>query len=205
MDERRTLDDTPPTAADALEIIERAQSRVGRLLHPNAAVFYAIWGVVWLVLGTAAWADAHGWLGAGGAVVGIVSAVVSLVGVAASIVIGVRGGRGVRSGCALRGRLYGASWVISFGGLTLLLVGLPLPDATVLVLYPAAYVFLAGALYLAGGALWQDVPQYVLGTWTIAVAVVSVFAGYPANSLVMAIGGGGGLLVTAAYLQRRAR
>ena len=203
MDDHRTLDDAQPTAAEALDIIERAQSRAGRLLHPDVAMFYAIWGVVWFALGTVGWLDAHGAFGPGGAVAGTFSLVVSLVGVVASVVVGVRRGRGVRSGAATRSRMYAASWVISFLGLTLLLMGVPMATPTVVVIYPGAYVFLAGALYLAGGALWQDPPQYVLGTWTIGVAVASVLAGYPANNLVMALGGGGGLLVTAAWLQRR--
>jgi hypothetical protein len=206
MDEHRTLDDTPADAADALAIIARAQSRAGRLLTPNSAVLYAIWGVAWLVNGTMTWGIDRGWFGSLGWLAGVALAVLLLAGLAVSVVVGLRSTRGVHSDVGVRNGLYAASWIISFVALTLLLLGVQragLPEPVVAVLYPGAYVFLAGALYLAAGALWRDVPQYVLGVWTIAVGVVSVFAGHPANDLIMAFGGGGGLLVAAAFVQRR--
>ena len=206
MDEYRTIDDTPADPPEALAIIAGAQSRAGRLLTPNTAVFYAIWGVVWLINGVVTWATDRGWFGATGWLAGVALAVLLLVGLVVNVVVGLRSTRGVRGDIGVRNGLYAASWIVSFVALTLLLWGVQragVPEPVVTVLYPGAYVFLAGALYLAAGALWRDVPQYVLGVWTIAVGVVSVFAGHPANDLIMAFGGGGGLLAAAAYVQQR--
>jgi len=62
-----------------------------------------------------------------------------------------------------------------------------------------------GLMYLAGGMLWRDVPQYVLGVWMLVSAAGSVLAGVPGNFLVLAFAGGGGMLVLSAYYTVRRR
>jgi hypothetical protein len=58
-------------------------------------------------------------------------------------------------------------------------------------------------LYHAGGALWQDRFQYGLGVWMLVTGAGSVLAGVPGNFAVLALAGGGGLLLTAGYFTLR--
>lgn len=47
--------------------------------------------------------------------------------------------------------------------------------------------------------LWREPVQYALGVWMLVAGAGSVFAGVPGNFLVLALAGGGGFLVLAAY------
>ena len=55
---------------------------------------------------------------------------------------------------------------------------------------------MTGAMYLAGAAIWHSRGQLVLGVIMIAAGAVTPFAGTPLNLLLMALIGGGALLVT---------
>ena len=69
--------------------------------------------------------------------------------------------------------------------------------------FVAIALLVVGLLYLAGGALWNHVPQYVVGVWVLISAVVSVLVGYPANFLVLALLGGG-FIVLGLWMHLRA-
>jgi hypothetical protein len=51
--------------------------------------------------------------------------------------------------------------------------------------------------------LFQDRFQYGLGLWMLVSAATSVFAGVPGNFAVVALAGGGGLLLAAGYFTLR--
>lgn len=198
--------DRPPSAADALAIIAREQARTGAELTPNLALLYGVWGAAWLVSGVLYFVHQLG--GLAGGTTAIACGVTGVVAMVVSIVTSVRSGRGVRSASDLQGAFYGMSWTIAHVAMGLVVgatVG-ALPDELKGTLVPALFVLVTGVLYLAGGAVWTDRLQYGLGVWIVAVAVVSVYAGQPANSLVLGIGGGGALLGVAAWSAvRRAR
>ncbi|MCW0215655.1 MAG: hypothetical protein OJJ54_20050 [Pseudonocardia sp.] len=194
-----TDDDSPGDAADALALIRREQARASSQLGPNMAALFGVWGVVWLLIGVL-WFLA----GVGSAPRPVASwgtALAVLAGVAISAFLGIRSGRGVAGESSRQGLLYGLTWPVTMTALGVIVSAmttqLDLPDAAMTVLVPALFVFLVGALYALSGAIWGDVTNYVLGFWIVAVAVASMFAGAPANSLVLGVGAGGGLLVVA--------
>lgn len=204
MDERPQTgidDDAPISAEDALAIIRREQRRS----EPDISPFFLIWGAVWLVIGV-------GFFAAGQALVpflaaGLTTAAVIVVGMVASAVLGARMGRGVSGPSSRSGAMYGLTWTVAMVGTGALVGGLSrFGGPGVSVLAPALFVFVAGVLYTAGGALWRSAPDYVLGIAVQVVAVVSVFTEVPWNSLVMGIGGGGALIVAGVWRRRsRAR
>lgn len=189
----------PLSAADALAIVEREQARTGAQLAPNAAVLLGVWGLAWVVAGVVFFLHQIGIVAGGTA--GMVGLVIGIAATLVSIVVGTRSGRGVRGASGTQGAMYGISWAISMTAMSLVVTATAdtMPVDLKATLIPALYVFLAGVLYLAGGAVWRDTVQYGLGVWIIALAVVSLFAGQPANSLILGIGGGGAFIGVAAW------
>lgn len=195
----------PPSAADAMAIIEEGRARTAAGLAPNLVLLYGMWGVAWLVgFGVSYVLSADLLDLSPGVAITVVAAAFALA-VAISIVQGVRASRGVRGPSERIGALYGISWIIASTGMGLLLGGIQFPDELAGLIYPAAFVLLVGVMYLFGGTLWNDRVQYGLGTWLIMVAAASVFFGTPNNYLVLAIAGAGGLLAIAGYHLVRAR
>ena len=103
--------------------------------------------------------------------------------------------------------MYGWAWPLGFGALTLVnfrVIALGgLSDDAASLLWSGSALLLVGVLYLAGGALWQSLPMYALGVWMLVTGALSVLVGVPGNFLVLALGGGGGMLLTAAYFTVR--
>lgn len=191
--------DAPPSAAEAIQIIEREQARTGAGLTPNLVLMLGAWGVAYLLAGVLYYlyrVDLLGGITTLVAVVliGAVASTVSTVGV-------VRGMRGVRSTSGQQGAMFGFSWTISLALTGVLSVGIAtvLPAGSGAVVTPALFVFVVGVLHMSSGVVWPNWPTYVGGAWTMGVAVASVFVPAPENVLVLAIGGGGGFLAVAAW------
>lgn len=88
--------------------------------------------------------------------------------------------------------MYGWSWALGFGALSAINMGLirmGLTHDQIAMLWPASSLLIVGVLYLAGGALWRDRFQFGLGVWILFADAVSVFAGIPANYVVLAVSG----------------
>ncbi len=194
-----TNSDEPPSAADALAIIEEGRSRTTAGLMPNLVLLYGAWGVAWLLGFGGSYVMGADLLDVSPTVAITVIAAAFVLAVAISIVQGVRAGRGVRGPSERTGTMYGISWMISMTGMGLLLGGIRMPGEVEALVYPAAFVLLVGVMYLFGGTLWNDRVQYGLGIWLIAVAAASTFLGSPNNYLILAVGGAGGLLAIAGY------
>jgi hypothetical protein len=62
-------------------------------------------------------------------------------------------------------------------------------------LWGGGMVALTGALHMAGGAIWNDRRLFALGAWTTLVNVVGISFGVGWHSLIVAVAGGGGMLV----------
>lgn len=199
--DRTALDEQrPDSPADALAIIRSQQAKVTAQLAPASALFFLFWGVAWILIGVLSYLSATD--AVGGATAGFAGAAVLLVAGGASAWVGIRSGRGIAGTSARQGLLYGISWpiIMTLVGVfvgasssTLGLTGLQMS-----VLAPAVYALVVGALYSAAGAIWGHLPNFVLGLWIVAVGVISVFAGSPANTLVFGIGAGGGMLLVGA-------
>ena len=200
-----TDDSAELSAAESLAVIELQRAQVGKELEVNPALLYATWGVAWTVGFTVCaltTGSAHGWSWVGGAIFFALL-------VAAMVITGVhiaRATRGVRGVSSEVGAMYGWSWALGFAALGFIntgLINLGLTDEQVSVLWPSSALLLVGVLYLAGGALWRDRFQFGLGAWVLITDTGSVFAGVPGNYVVLAVAGGGGLLVAAAWFALR--
>lgn len=197
---------TQLSAAESLAVIEDQRVRVGRELDVNPVVLYATWGVAW-TLGFTAFAltaaevvRAPWWAG------GTVFFALLIGAMVITAVHITRATRGIRGVSAEVGAMYGWSWALGFGALAAInsgLINMGLTDQQIAVLWPATSLLIVGVLYLAGGALWRDRFQFGLGVWVLVTDAVSVFAGVPANYVVLAVAGGGGFLVAAAWFAVR--
>lgn len=197
MQERPTtdIDDEPPaSAADALEIIRREQTR----RQPNIGPYFLLWGVAWLLIGVA-WSGARSGLWSPD-LAGTGTGLLVLSGCVISAVLGVRTGRGVDGPSSRFGAMYGFGWLTAMIGTAAIaaaLVGTTGRAGADLI--PALFVFVVGVMYTVTGAFHRCTPDYVLGLVVQAVAVATAFTPVPWNSLVMGVGGGGALIVMGLY------
>jgi hypothetical protein len=194
-----------PTAADALAEIDATQRRTTRALRPSPLGMFVPWGLGYVLAFGGVWLALRGLL-PGGLIpfLLIVAAVVPLV--STSITLR-RSSHGVVGPSRRTGAMYGSAWLLGFialGAVNTRLGDLGMPAATQSLLWSGSALVVVGLLYLAGGALFDHVPQYVLGVWMLISAVVSVLVGYPANFLVLAVLGGGGFIVLGLWMHVRA-
>ena len=71
--------------------------------------------------------------------------------------------------------------------------------------FPAIFALVAGSMYIMGAAIWRSVDQLVLGIILIVTGAAAPFFGAPTNNLVMAVFGGGALLISALVMHLNAR
>jgi hypothetical protein len=196
------------SAGESLALIERQHREARRRLGVNVALFYGPWGAAYL-LGFGSifltYPSASP-LRIPGGMAAVITGVLFVTAFVVSVVNGTRAGRGVRGPSRVVGAMYGWSWTLGFCALSAVNVGVSrqgLPDDAATLLWSGSSLLLVGVLYLAGGALWQDRFQYGFGVWMLVTAAVSVLAGVPGNFAVLALAGGGGLLLTAGYFTLR--
>ncbi|MBM7492006.1 hypothetical protein JOD64_003228 [Micromonospora luteifusca] len=205
-------DDLPPTdAAAALRLIEDQRSATTRRLVPDARLLYWPWGVAWLVgfglfflrfspddrelLRLPSWLPLT-----------VLFALLLAAG-AIQAVVSTRAYGQVIGDSALRGRWYGCAWALGsvsvYAGLGR--ISEHLPDDLAGLLWSATAVGLTGALHMAGGAVWLDRDLFRLGVWISVANLAGVIAGPGWHALVIAVAGGGGILVAGTIARRRQR
>lgn len=190
------------SAEETLAVIEEQRYRVGRDLAPDPVLLYVTWGLAWVLGFTAFYLVMSGAVDTPWWAAGIVFFALILVAMVVTTVRTARAASGVRGVSAQVGAMYGWSWALGFAALSAVnagLIGTGLSGDQIAMLWSSTPLLLVGVLYLAGGALWRDPVQYGLGAWVLATGSVSVFAGVPGNYLALAIAGGGGFLVAAAW------
>ncbi|MCU7724101.1 transporter [Actinoplanes sp. KI2] len=197
------IDDDEPLGnpADSLALIQRERTNLSRDLTPDPRLMYWPWGIAWLIgFGLMflrfgpdgrVFVDLPDWLPL---------TVLSLSFIAAGVITGVTGGRvaaQTRGPSSSQGVMYGWTWGIAFSGMSLLFAqyGDALPDEKLGLLWAGGLVALTGALHMAGGAIWNDRQLFILGAWTSVINVVGILAGPGWHSLIVAIAGGGGMLI----------
>jgi hypothetical protein len=98
------------------------------------------------------------------------------------------------------GALYGWAWFLGFAGVFALAGALVRAGAEPVVVETAMTIaspIVVGVLYIAGAAMWRDRAQFALGVWILVVTIGAAAVGMPWMLAVMAIAGGGGMLVGA--------
>jgi len=194
--------DTPDEALDpaaAMNLYRTGRARARTAGTDLSRLWMATWGVAWLVGYLCLWAGSRmrdgeppAW--AAGVFFGLlaVAAVVSMV-------AGLRSSRRVVGPTALAGALYGWSWFVAFGGgmtiLALVVNRYDVSGPAVAVLYNSVVALIAGSLYLAGSAAFKEPAMFAIGTVFVVLGVIGALAGVPAGYLVMALAGGGLMLI----------
>ncbi|WP_030442105.1 hypothetical protein [Actinoplanes subtropicus] len=197
------IDDDEPldSPADSLALIARERANLVRDIAPDPRWMYWPWGFAWLFgFGLLflrfgpdgrVFVDLPAWLPL---------TVLALLLITAGVITGVVGARSAlqtRGPSSRQGLMYGLTWSIAFFGLSTLFAqfGDLLPDEKAALLWAGGMVALAGALHMAGGAIWNDRQLFILGAWTSLTNVAGIFAGPGWHSLIVATAGGGGMLL----------
>lgn len=179
-------------AREALDAVRRIESQTRRLVAgAGGGAITMAWGMVWIV----------GYLGSHfleDAAIGLVWAVAVLAGVAATLAIAARENRRVRSPLGPRiGTLWLALWVF-----TSLWIWLSQP-----LTYPQMSLLIALAAmfgYVVMG-LWLDTIFITVGLTVAAASIAGYFLVPAYFALWMAVLGGGTLLGSGLYIERRWR
>ena len=160
---------------------------------------YLAWGVAWLIGFGALWVSGRSDNGQSPVWALNVFYACILAAAVVSTIIGVRAGQGTRSASSWSGAIYGVAWFCSFPvGLFMVAwfcrtYGIDMANAGLM--FTSVSVFIVGTLYIAGAAIWQDRSLLIIGLWMLALTVVGTIAGLPQAYLVMALAGGGGMVV----------
>jgi hypothetical protein len=194
-------EDAPPASpAESLRVIAEQQEAAHRKLQADPLVFFAPWGVAWLVgfgahflrfgpdgrvfVPMPAWlplAVLYASLAGAGAVSGILAS---------------RSYRHVHGRSATQGTMYGFTWLVAFAGvgLTLPVLSNHMPADMAGLMWSSVCVGLTGALHTAGGAVFQDKLLFGLGVWITTINVVGTLLGPGWHALVIALAGGAAML-----------
>lgn len=191
--------------ADTLALVEDQRRSAEQALDVDVRLLYGTWGIAWLVGFGAFWFTAGGPSGryeVPPAWTGVVFGLLIISAIVVTAVHTTRATRGIRGSTAEVGAMYGWSWFIGFAAVAAVLGGLVRAGASNEVLALAATGMsctVVGVLYLGGGATWRDRAQFGLGAWILVTTAAGVIAGLPWLYLVMALAGGGGFLLAAAW------
>lgn len=201
----------PADPAESLRLIHQEQANLARTLTPDPRWMYWPWGVAWLIGFGALFLR---YAPDGRELVAMPDwlplAILGVLLISAGVVTGVVGGRAARqvAGPSSRqGLMYGLTWSLAFAGMSVVLSQFngALPDDRLELLWGGAMVALTGALHMAGGAIWNDRRLFILGAWTTLVNVVGISFGVGWHSLIVAVAGGGGMLLLGLVGWLRAR
>jgi hypothetical protein len=195
-DELRPLD-----PAESLRLIAQERAAAGRRLTPDPRLLLWPWGFAWLIgFGVSflrfgpderVYVDMPEFVP-----LTVLLGAITLAGIITGIV-GARAGRQVSGPSSRQGAMYGFTWSVAFIGMAVLFSRISdlLPDPEANLLWAGAMVALTGALHMAGGAIWNDPILYVLGVSISVVNAVGVISGPGWHALIVAVFGGGGMLI----------
>jgi Na+-transporting methylmalonyl-CoA/oxaloacetate decarboxylase beta subunit len=205
-------DDAPPaSAAESLELIRKEQAAAARTLELNPLLYYVPWGVAWLVgfgllflrfgPDDRVFVNLPDWLPLVSLFTLMALAMVT------TTVLTTSRGRAVQGRSSWQGTAYGFTWFLSFAGVgsTLSHFARLLPEPEQGLLWASASVGLVATLYMAGAAVWTSRDMFIFGAWLTVINIAGVAAGPGWHSLIIGIGGGGGLILLGLLLWLRAR
>jgi hypothetical protein len=195
-------DDAPPaSAAESLALIQKERVNAARNIGLNPLLYYLPWGLAWLIgfgllflrygPGGRVFVDLPDWLPLASLFVLMALAMLSTV-----LVSAVRG-RGVEGRSSWQGSAYGFAWFFSFAGVgtTMNHFARLLPEEERGLLWACASVGLVGAMYMCGAAIWLSRDMFIFGAWLTVINIAGVLAGAGWHSLIISLGGGGGLVL----------
>lgn len=205
-----TEDAAPASPADSLRLIRAQQAATARSLIPDARLLYWPWGFAWLIgfglLFLRFGPDERSyWNIPGWTPLAVLYALIT-VALVLTTATSVRANRHVRGRSSRQGLMYGLSWFGAYASVAAIAGHFSdqLAGSETGLLWASLSVAVVGVLYLAGAAIWPAPEMFVLGTWLTVCNIAGVIAGAGWHSLVIAIAGGGGMLVMGlvAWLRR---
>lgn len=189
--------------ATAASAILAASGQVARRLSVSGTVLFVAWGTAWTVGYLLLWATARGaspQAVAPGWALATYFALLIGAGVVTAVHV-TRRSRGLRGQSATTGTMYGLSWAFAFVAVSMVIGAMArhgLDPEQMAVLSNGIASLVVGTLYMAGAAMSREKAWFVLGAWIVAVTAFACFLPVVQLYLVMALAGGGGMLVAAA-------
>jgi hypothetical protein len=201
-------DDAPLSPEASAALITQERDAVERQMRFPAAQVFALWGVVWVVTFGLFYLASEGSAGphVPMTAAGVTTAVLVAAGIAVSATVGIRAGRGLRGPTQTSSAMIGNSYPLSFLALGVSIAGFArqgVSDEVISMLWTSGALLVMGILSLAQGAMYRNWVVYGSGIGLLALAVVAVFAGFPANLLVIGLGGGGIFMTLSVLAARR--
>ncbi|GAA2327238.1 transporter [Dactylosporangium salmoneum] len=205
-------DDAPPaSAAESLELIRKERAAAARTLQLNPLLYYVPWGGAWLIgfgllflrygPNGKVFVDLPDWLPLASLFVLMALAML------ATVVVSAVRGRGLAGRSSWQGSAYGFAWFFAFAGVgtTTSHFAKLLPEDERGLLWACVSVGLVASMYMAGAAVWMSRDMFIFGAWLTIINIAGVAAGPGWHSLLISLGGGGGLILLGLILQVRAR
>lgn len=192
----------------ALAAITATESTTRKALGPDVTVLYLVWALAYFVGYGLLHAATRQWIALPYSAALLIGAVLLLAAIVFSAVLGIRSGTQVRGDSRFAGMAYGFSWMGGFATLATLSIAIAnlLPDAapaTVGWIINAVAILVVGLMYMAGAAVFQDRPMFILGMCFTVLNVAGLLAGPALFMAIFAIGGP--VLFIAAALFNRSR
>lgn len=190
----------------ALAAINTTQATTRKALGPNVTVLYLVWAATYLLGYGLLHATTHGWIAIGYPAALLIGAAILLAAIIYSAALGIRSGTQIRGDSRFAGMAYGFSWMGGFATVAVFSIAFAnllhdAPQATVGWIINSVAILVVALMYMAGAAIFQDRPMFVLGACFTVLNVAGLLAGPGAFMAIFAIGGPV-LFMTAALLMR---
>ncbi|MET7420980.1 transporter [Dactylosporangium sp. NPDC005555] len=205
-------DDAPPASpAETLALIQQERAAVAGTVSLNPLGYYLPWGAAWLIgygllflrygPDGRIFVDLPAWLPLVVLFAAMVLAMIS------TAVVSARRGRGVEGRSTWQGTAYGFAWFLAFAGVgsTTGRFAKYLPEQEQGLLWACVSVGTVAVMYMVGSAIWLSRDMFVLGAWLTVINIAGVALGPGWHSLLVAVGGGGGLILFGLILWARER
>jgi hypothetical protein len=207
---RTDTDDDQLDVHEAAAILADARDRALRELRASYPLLFAVWGLFFLIGYGVLWLSVRGQHPYSGPTPAALLVLTLLLAAAAvtTVIIAGRAYTGIGGASAAQRRVHGLAVALGLAGVFTLEGGLAHAHASdsVLGVYGAvAPLLVAGVVYAASPAVWQDWATRVLGAWVVLVAAGSAYAGPVGVWGVAGLGAAAGFWAMAAVARRRAR
>lgn len=194
--------------ADALNIVKSQRKRTNLARNQGSYIHFGIWGAAWLIgysvlgLGTTPLAGGDTTTSAWSF---IIFAIVLVLAFVASCLLNIRNASGIRSENPMfhyfkrmgkvAGWSYPLAFIFSMCGLAIFADKYCSGNTEMSVLYNFVVPLILGLIYWLQGAMYNDRTLSITGLWMMALSWSTILARIPVGYWIMALLGGGGLLI----------
>jgi hypothetical protein len=197
-----------PDPTEAFNIVKDTAQEITLARNRESYMHFGVWGAGWLIgysslaIGTSQRQNGDTTTSAWSF---IVFAIVLIAAFAASWIIGARSSLGIHSQRpehryfkqldTTSNWSYALAFLVGMGGLSIFAGKYGLGNTEISVLYNFVAPLILGILYWFQGAIYGSRTQSLAGVWMMALSWSTIIAGIPVGYWIMAMVGGGGLLI----------